>query len=301
MSENGTVRRDIYRALDALPEVRASENGGLGTLVGHAAVFNEWTEIRSRIEGNFMERIAPGAFNKTIEESRGRMRVLFDHGEDPTFGTKPLGPIANLEPDSTGLRYEVPLLDTTYNRDLAEMLRADPPVLGSSFRFQVVQEDRVRRPGKSAHNPQGLEERTVREVKLKEFGPVTFPAYAGAGAGLRSLTDRMSDRADTEDLDTLAQMVCLASAYIEEQDEPGDEANIPRMEAVLATLVELQNYEVGEDEPEEPEENSAQEGGGRSDGAPTTDEAGGIPPSPRRPREPVPLYTGKEETPSWRL
>jgi phage head maturation protease len=32
-------------------------------------------------------------------------------------------------------------------------------------------------------------ERTVREVSMAEFGPVTYPAYAGATVGMRSLTD----------------------------------------------------------------------------------------------------------------
>jgi phage head maturation protease len=61
---------------------------------------------------------------------------------------------------------------------------------GSSFRFNVLAEDFLRKPGKSAYNPSGLPERTVREVHMPEFGPVTFPAYPGATAGMRSLTDR---------------------------------------------------------------------------------------------------------------
>lgn len=35
-----------------------------------------------------------------------------------------------------------------------------------------------------------LPERTVRAVQMEEFGPVTFPQYPGAIAGMRSLTDR---------------------------------------------------------------------------------------------------------------
>ena len=30
----------------------------------------------------------------------------------------------------------------------------------------------------------------MNEVRMQEFGPVTFPAYEGASAGMRSLTDR---------------------------------------------------------------------------------------------------------------
>jgi phage head maturation protease len=41
----------------------------------------------------------------------------------------------------------------------------------------------------STYNPKGLPERTITEARVFEFGPVTYPAYAGASAGIRSLTD----------------------------------------------------------------------------------------------------------------
>jgi hypothetical protein len=40
-----------------------------------------------------------------------------------------------------------------------------------------------------ARNDHGLPERTLQEVRLFELGPCTFPAYADATAGVRSLTD----------------------------------------------------------------------------------------------------------------
>jgi hypothetical protein len=81
----------------------------------------------------------------------------------------------------------VPLLDTSYNNDLLPGLRAG--LYGSSFRFSVIKEQFERNMPKSAYNPDGLPERTLQEVDLMELGPVTFPAYAGATAGVRSETD----------------------------------------------------------------------------------------------------------------
>lgn len=46
-------------------------------------------------------------------------------------------------------------------------------------------------PEASEDNPRALPERTIREAAVSEFGPVTFPAYADATAGLRSITDEM--------------------------------------------------------------------------------------------------------------
>jgi phage head maturation protease len=60
---------------------------------------------------------------------------------------------------------------------------------GSSFRFSVTDEDWDRRPQASTDNPDRLDERVIRGLSLFELGPVTFPAYAGATAAVRSLTD----------------------------------------------------------------------------------------------------------------
>lgn len=256
MAQQTPDKRAEFRARPLGFELR-DDGDGMPTLVGHLAVFNQWTEINSVFEGHFLERIDPGAFTKTIRESRDSMRVLFQHGQDPMIGDKPLGPIRSLEADKEGLAYEVPLLDTSYNRDIVAMLGAEPPVLGSSFRFKVMRESFNRKPERSDHNPRKLPERTIQEVKMQEFGPVTFPAYAGAKAGLRSVTDRMmAQRMDVEDLSILAQMVLLATNYIEEQDEPDDAANIPIMEGILETLYELESVEINEDEVEDEEASS---------------------------------------------
>jgi phage head maturation protease len=65
-------------------------------LTGHFAVFNKWTEINSRFEGNFLERIAPGAMRRTIAENRSSIRALLEHGQDPMVELKPLGVVEEL-------------------------------------------------------------------------------------------------------------------------------------------------------------------------------------------------------------
>jgi HK97 family phage major capsid protein/HK97 family phage prohead protease len=193
-------REGLVRAAPRL-EFRASgdtdgddDTGGMPTLTGLFARFNEPTEINSYYEGNFIESIAPGAFRKTFIEQRDSMRCLFQHGMDFQVGDKPLGPIEELLEREEGPFYKVPLLDTSYNRDLVPALGAN--LLGASFRFRVGHEEYDKEPGVSDQNPKGLPWRTLLEVEVPEFGPVTFPAYEGASAGLeassaamRSLTD----------------------------------------------------------------------------------------------------------------
>lgn len=161
-------------------------------MTGHFAVFNEWTRISSWFEGDFMERIAPGAFADVF--ARGdAVKVLYDHGYDPSVGNKPLGSVTSLTEDKTGARYEVELFDTSYVRDLLPALRAGE--LGASFRFRVAEHSWVEAPKPSKSNPSGLPERTIERIDpLYEFGPVTFPAYASATAGVRSGSDPFYDR-----------------------------------------------------------------------------------------------------------
>ena len=177
-------RENLYRIN---PDIALDRSAGaaMPTMTGHFAVWNQWTEIRSAYEGHFMERFAPGAMQKTLAESTPK--VLFQHGKDPQVGDKVLGIPSRVQPDGDGAYYEVPLFDTSYNRDLLPGLEAG--AYGASFRFSVVQEDFNQRPKRSAQNPNGLPERTVTEAKVIEFGPVTFPAYPGASAGVRSITD----------------------------------------------------------------------------------------------------------------
>src|SRR2546428_187563 len=103
------------------------------------------------------------------------MRVLFNHGKDPAIGDKVLGPIAELREDENGAYYEVPLLDTSYNRDLLPGL--EQGLYGASSRFSVMKEAMNQKPQRSDWTPEGLPERPIQGVALREFGPVPFPAY----------------------------------------------------------------------------------------------------------------------------
>ena len=187
-----TITTDLYRARSGL-EFRADHSDGtLGTLSGHFTRFNEWTEIHSYFEGDFMERVAPGAFSKTIKESRDQVKVLFNHGHDPAHGERILGSLDELREDDEGPWYGVGFYDTPGNRELEPGLRDG--AYGASFRFSILVEEWDEEPEGSDHNPKALPERTIREVRLYEFGPVTFPAYPSATAGLRSVTDDYVDR-----------------------------------------------------------------------------------------------------------
>lgn len=229
---DGPPRENLVRALPSLELVRSTDDTESLTMRGHFAVFNEWAEIDSLVEGHFLERFAPGAFAKTITDNRDRMQVLFDHGLDATIGRKPIGSIAVLEEDETGPYFEVALLPATYVRENV-LPGLEAGLFGSSFRFGVVNQKIERRPRRSAHNPNGLAERTITEARVREFGPTPFPVYAGATAGLRSLTDDWF-RAQLRDADDLRGH---ATALITRDVDPDEEERRSRLYARSVELV----------------------------------------------------------------
>lgn len=180
----GAALRASYRA--------DHDPGDSPTMTVAFSAFGVWYEIDSFFEGRFLERVAPGAFVKTINERGGQVKVLFNHGFEFDIGDKILGPISLLEERETGPYGEVPLLDTSYNADLIPGLRAG--VYGSSFMFNVLDDQWEYEPERSDHNPDGLPERTITTVRLLEFGPVTWPANPQATAGLRGHTDTYAER-----------------------------------------------------------------------------------------------------------
>jgi HK97 family phage prohead protease len=186
--ERGDSIIPLERSIRPGPQLRADGDDGMPTLIGYFSLFDVWTEIDSWFEGHFLERIAPGAFKKTFKEKAGQIKTLFQHGRDPVVGSKPLGMPEVLEEDQKGARAETPLLDTDYVREIIPGIQAG--AYGQSFAFRVLREELVEEPGVSKDNPQGLAERTIKELELFEHGPVTWPQYVGTDAGVRAELDR---------------------------------------------------------------------------------------------------------------
>ena len=136
------------------------------TLTGYAAVFNSETKV-----GDFIERIAPGAFTKSLESGRDVL-ALADHDARAVLGRTSSGTLA-LHEDSHGLAFTLTLPDTTTGRDLAA-LAARGDLGGMSFGF--VAQDEVW-TGNT---------RVLREVELHEVSVVqAHAAYDNTTVSLR--------------------------------------------------------------------------------------------------------------------
>lgn len=170
----------------------APEDGDGLTLEGYAAVFNQDTEINSW-EGVFTERIAPGAFKKTLAERRPIMQ--FDHGRDARTGSVPIGAFTDVHEDTHGLFVAARLHDNDLVLPIRQAI-ASGAISGMSFKFAVILDEWSDSTGRKltadeADNAMYRGDklsRTIREVALHEAGPVVSPAYAGTSVGVRDLS-----------------------------------------------------------------------------------------------------------------
>jgi len=183
------------------------------TLDGYGAVFNEWTNIADQF-GEFRERIAPGAFKRTLGM---RMPVLqFDHGAHPLIGSIPLGRITSISEDDHGLRVKARLSDNWLVQPVRDAIR-DGAISGMSFRFRIVDETWGR-------GNDGMEERTIREVELYEVGPVVFPAYEQTSVGVRTrqALSALSDQNVRDEIATILASGDITSFVTDQTDDPAD-------------------------------------------------------------------------------
>jgi HK97 family phage prohead protease len=141
---------------------------------GYGALFNS----ESQDLGGFREKIAPGAFARTIKNNKDIMS-LFNHDPSMVLGRTGNGTLT-LREDKTGLHMEVRPPNTAAARDVIEVIRRGD-VTGQSFQFVTVRDSWE---GMAADQDTI---RTLEEVRLLEVGPVVFPAYTDTKVSARAL------------------------------------------------------------------------------------------------------------------
>jgi HK97 family phage prohead protease len=158
--EDRSKMKKIERRTYTVRNVETREADGKMKLSGYAAVFND-----ASVPLPFTERIAPGAFRKTLNETPD-VRLLINHEGLPLARTK--NGTLLLTEDEVGLRFDAELPDTTEAKDLYTLIeRGDVDQM--SFAFRVIRQkwnsDRT--------------ERTLTEVSLADgdVSVVTYPAY----------------------------------------------------------------------------------------------------------------------------
>jgi uncharacterized protein len=191
------------------------QEGDGNTFVGYAAVFNSPSEPLP-----FIERIAPGAFSKTLRERKRDIRLYVNHDSNMVLASRNSGTLM-LSEDDRGLRVEATLPDTTAGRDIRELMRTGV-VDKMSFGFQVDRRG-------DRWSDDGME-RVLTSVRLFEVSIVTgFPAYESTMAAVRSL-GRLSERTGMA-VDELSEALDMLA---EGAELPADKASL-LMDAIKAS------------------------------------------------------------------
>jgi HK97 family phage prohead protease len=136
--------------------------------------------------------ITPGAFKKTIDGRQDKIKVLWQHNE-------PIGKSMRLYEDSIGLFVEGKVSKTRLGDEAIELMR-DRVIDQMSIGFSIP-------AGKSEMSDEGL--RIIREVKLFEFSPVTFPMNENAIiTSVKNMKDAIAlGKIEQKDLNELSELL----------------------------------------------------------------------------------------------
>lgn len=159
-------------------EIRTAklESADGSKLSGYAAVF---APARSEDLGGFIEEIAPGAFDASIESGQD-IRALWNHDSSQPLARTSNGSLS-LSSDKRGLKVDISLPENvSYANDLRELVRQGV-VNQMSFGFMVPP------GGDSWEKRDGQTIRTLHKVDLREISAVSIPAYPDTTVALRSL------------------------------------------------------------------------------------------------------------------
>lgn len=183
-----------HRAIKGL-EARAAEQGSdhIGTLVGYAAVFNKDSVRFTGFQKDWVERIAPGAFKRTLTEMPDVV-ALWSHDSSKPAARTP--DTMSIREDQTGLRVELKLVDTPTNRELFTNVRAGI-VDAMSFGFIPVKTRWEETPE--------MDVRTLLDVTLHEVSAVVWPAYPDTSLAARSHKSFRELRATAPDLNEVME------------------------------------------------------------------------------------------------
>ncbi len=153
-------------------EFRSEVDGN--RLAGHAAVFGALAEVPQHYEA-----LARSAFDEALAGDDD-VKALVGHDPKLVLGST-RSKTLRLEVDDHGLAFEVDLPDTSYARDLRELI-ARNDITTMSFGFIPGKDEWSRGPG-------GRQVRTHTSVKrLLDVSPVAYPAYEGTEVYLRAQT-----------------------------------------------------------------------------------------------------------------
>ncbi len=208
-----------------------TDDDGEEKIQGYAARFNKWGDGYW-----FREKIAPGAFTQTLKD-KDDVRALFNHNPDFPLGRTGISGDGNLElrEDKKGLWMELNPTDTSFARDLKTNIEAGV-VSQQSFGFEVRKDEWKYFQGEEDKPA----ERILRDVKLFDVSPVTYPFYTDTTVALRSLDKWKVENGIVNE--------AVDDATDDTTDETADSVDDAEVDTEVRTIINNLNISVTEDE-----------------------------------------------------
>jgi len=163
---------------DAVLRAFSGEDSGPMIVRGYAAKYN----TLSHDLGGFKERVAPGAFARSIS-SGADIRALINHDPNLVIGRRSSGTV-EISSDDVGLKWACQLPDTSYARDLYTLIKRGD-ISQCSFAFSV--EDDEFSDETDPDTGERIAVRTLRDLNLMDVSAVTYPAYEATSVSARTL------------------------------------------------------------------------------------------------------------------
>lgn len=155
-------------------------------LQGYGAVFN----MPATIAGLWDEEVAPGAYSKTIMEND--IRSLWNHDPNIVLGRNKAKTLF-LSEDGHGLASRILPPDNNWGRPVVDSVRRGD-VSGMSISFRAIKYEWR----KALEGSKELDRRVIREAKLYDVGPVTFPAFESTSISARAAEYGLDEESESE-------------------------------------------------------------------------------------------------------
>lgn len=243
------------------------DEDGEQTVEGVVVPYGQWSEVDSVMEGHFLERFAAGSLRKSFSEGFSRVKGYFAHGKSSLFDRAPVMELREAWEDGNAAYFRANLLRGLPEWMIDGLRRG---LYGASLGAEPVKVERTRYPKRSQHNPQGIEERTYRELRAYDISLTPAPHYEQATVMLRSITDDLTVKELLKDPDALVELLRRAT---ETEAEPTHSEPTAEVEEAPAPPEDPEQVEETEPEenPDEPEPEPDQEPEGSRATQPPTD------------------------------
>ncbi len=209
---------DAERRFTSVPvEIRAGSDKA--TIGGYAAKFDRMSQNL----GGFVERIAPGFFNKSRGDGWPGVMARYNHDDNMLLGTSGAGTL-RLALDEIGLEYSIDL--PAARSDVYELVQRGD-VRQSSFAFIAFEDEWTT-------SDQGFPLRTLVSGRLMDVAPVNTPAYEDTSVGLRSLAAKFD--APLEEVRALAAQNELSKFFKRTDTQDPKQAKRSAQAALAAAL-----------------------------------------------------------------